>query len=204
MQAAAFYEHWNGLVADTWRSVGLEKLPGRGSRWVKRLGDKLLLAHIALNPKYPWSVFAGGDFSFYAYLPRTRPDDPADYSDDFADQLHVFGALDADTMEACTAENRSVYEKLSDLDRTALYRAMADTLDCSPDQARDSGLYQSALEMFAMDLDTPAGALVNPPLHFYDEDDLAQWATWFETALPAMLDDASNSPNYLIGAPADA
>ena len=52
--------------------------------------------------------------------------------------------------------------------------------------------------------DTPAGALVNPPLHFYDEDDLAQWATWFETALPAMLDDASNSPNYLIGAPADA
>ena len=204
MQAAAFYEHWNALVADAWQEVGLEKLPGRGSRWVMPVGDKLLIAHVDLNPKQPWSVFAGGDFSFYAWLPRHAPAEPAEYGDDFADQLHVFGALDSATVDACTATNRLVYEKLSALDKKVLYRAMADSLDCSPDQARESGLYQSALEMFAMDFDTPAGALVNPPLHFYDEDDLSQWAAWFDAALPEMLDAAATSPNYLLGGPTDA
>ncbi len=204
MKAAAFYRLWNSLVADAWPAAGLERIPGRGSRWVCPAGGKLLIAQIALNPKYPWSVFAGGNFSFYAWLPREAPLNPAKYSDNFADQLHVFGALDSTTSAACLATNRRVHEKLSGLDKASLYDAMAAALDCSPDQARDSGLYQTALEMFAMDLDTPEGALVNPPLYFYDEEDLASWAQWFETALPAMLTDALGHPNYLIGGAADA
>lgn len=205
MKATAFYRRWNALAADSWRAAGLERIPGHGSRWTRPIGDnKLLIAHTAVNPKYPWSVFAGGNFSFYVYLPPDAPADPGKYGDNFADQLIVFRSLDPPQRDALAATNERVFEKLSGLDKKSLYQQMADTLDCSPDQARQSGLYQTALEVFETEIKTPADALVNPPLYYYDEDDLALWVEWFDAALPTMLDRAINSPDYLIGSPPDA
>ncbi len=196
MKAAQFYKHWNGLVTEDWRAHGLSKLPAKGSKWTRPVGNLLLLFWVQVNIKYPWSVESGGDFSVYAFLPREVPAQPARYQDNVMDELLIFNQLDDRLRGELDDLNHRLVQKFRDLDRDSLYRQMAKAYDCTPEQVRDLGFLDTALETLEMQLDSPTHVQVNPPLFYYDADDIVAWTEWFARALPVMLAGIDSAPEY--------
>lgn len=58
-------------------------------------------------------------------------------------------------------------------------------------------LYEDALEIMEMDLEDASDAFVNPPLHFYDGEDVDLWTRIVTDALPAALRAMSERPEYV-------
>lgn len=197
MKAAEFYRQWTGQVAEAWACLGVSRVAGRGCRWRYAVGDKTLFLFVETNPKYAWTLYGGGDFSINAYFPDEAPPDPAKYTENVLDGLAFFSYWDAAQTERRLAANRAVYDKLRGLDTTVLYERMAEAYDCTPAQARDQQLYEDALEMMEMDLEDPSDAFVNPPLHYYDAEDVETWAGIVTDALPAALKAMSERPEYV-------
>ena len=196
MKARDFYKAWNNQVQDEWSRLGLTRMTGRGSRWTLPLGDLLMLVFVEVNPKYAWSLEGGGNFSLYACLPREKPGDPAEYQEQMFDTIHCFSYLDDSLKAEIAAQNRSFCDKLKGMAGDALFARMAEKYDCTPAQARELGLLEGALTAIEMDIDSPVEAWVNPSLYYYDNDDIASWARYFQRALPVMLEGVADSPRY--------
>jgi len=195
VKAAEFYKLWNREVVDRWLESGVQKLVVRGSRWRGEVGGRDLLLFVETNAKYPWQIYSGGDFTINAYVPKSTPADPTKYVEDVGDTVSFFDYWDDDTA-GLVAANTRVYEKMRNLDKERLFRQLAAKLDCTPQQAKESELYQSSLEMFAMDLEDPSGILVNPPLHYYDADDVVMWADLVSRAIPGVLKRMASDLRY--------
>lgn len=200
MKAAEFYKQWNAVVEEDWSAAGLERQTSRGSNWIRPVGDLTLLFRVRVNNKYPWSIESGGDFSAYAYLPRSAPANPERYEESVMDELHIFGSLDGSLLDDMQSVNRRLLEKLRGFDRDWIYKRIATAYDCTPDQARNLALFETGLETLEGELDMPPESLVNPPLFYYDADDLAPWADWFKRALPVMLERIDSAPLYAFDA----
>jgi hypothetical protein len=196
LKAAALYKQWISEVAENWEALGIGKLPGRGCKWRADVGDKLLLLFVEINPKYPWTVYGGGDFSINAYLPRETPSDPSKYTEDIFDGVSFFHYWSNVHTELRYDANRNVFEKLKNLDKATLYSDMATQYDCTPEDARDLQFHETALEIMQMDVDEPSEAHVNPPLYFYDADDISMWADIVSQALPGVLRGVRDNPRY--------
>jgi len=199
VKAAQFYKLINDLVLAGWSALGLQKAKRRGSRWFTGVGDSTLLIFVETNPKYPWAVYSGGNFSINAYLPRETPIDPQTYRDDVFDSLWFFSYWDEEHVQEIHDTNRRMLEKMQNLDKDELFAAMARELDCTPTQARDADLYQTALEIMQMDVDTPGEGIVNPPLYYYDEEDVRVWANLLSRAMPDALRRITEGPRYAFG-----
>ncbi len=196
MKAKEFYSHWNSLVAEDWSSLGLSSLGTRGSKWSRPVGDLELLFEVRVNNKYPWTIESGGDFSAYAYLPREVPTTPASYVESVMDELHIFGTLNEQLTDELRAINQGLLDKLRAFDRDSIYAKIAEAYDCTPEQARGLELFETGLETLEGELEMPLESLVNPPLCYYESDDLEPWAAWFKRALPVMLDRIDSDPVY--------
>ncbi len=196
MKAAELYKRWTGQVTDDWDAMGVSRLTGRGCKWRADVGDKLLLIFVEINPKYPWTLYGGGDFSLNAYLPRQSPDDPAKYSEDVFDGVSFFEYWSEEHMRLRHEANREVYDKIRNLDKDKLYADMASAYDCTPEDARDLQFHETALEIMQAEIDEPSDALVNPPLYFYDASDISMWANVVTQALPSVLQGIRDNPRY--------
>ena len=192
MKSKQVYGQWIDDVEAQWTSLGLSRLPGGGCKWQSDVGELTLLLYVEVDRKYPWTVQGGGNFSINAYLPATRPEHPENYVESVFDSVAFFSLWGDELKERRLELNREVYEKIRNLDKTELYAKMADAYDCTPAQAKQSGLYQTELEIIAMDVDDPVDALINPPLYFYDEDDVSAWAELVTAAMPQVLANVSN------------
>ena len=199
MKAAEFYQHWNELVRDNWSALGLSPLTKRGSKWIRPVGDLKLVFQVQVNIKYSWSVESGGDFSAYAFLPREVPAAPEKYIDNIMDEIHIFGTLDDALLAELNDLNQRTLDRLRGFDRAWIYDRIAKAYDCTPDQARELELFETGLETLELELDVPPESLVNPPLLYYDTDDLGPWAEWFSRALPVILDKIDTAPKYAFG-----
>ncbi len=187
MKSKQVYSQWIASVEDRWASLGVSKLPGKGCKWRADVHDLTLLIFVEVNSKYAWTVQGGGNFSINAYLPTTKPEHPGKYVESVFDSIAFF-SLWSDELKAQRLElNRQVFEKIQALDKTELYAKMAEAYDCTPEEAKQSGLYESELEIIAMDVDDPVDALINPPLYFYDSEDLVAWAELVTAAMPQVL-----------------
>ncbi len=187
LKAAELYKQWSAAVESDWNRMGLQKLKGRSCKWFIDIGDSTLLLFVEMNSKYPWTVQGGGNFSINAFVPEQKPVRPEDYVENIFDNVEFFSLWTEDLIERRHAANRRVYEKIRSLDRTELYASMAEAYDCTPEQAESLGLYETELEIIAMDVEEPTDVLINPPLYFYDSRDVAAWSALVTDALGVVL-----------------
>ena len=196
VKAAELYRRWSSLVEEDWARYDLVRLSGRGCRWFADRGDSALLVFVVSNPKHAWTVQGGGNFSINAYQPKQKPDEPEKYIESVFDNVRFFSLWRDDLSERRMAANRRVYEKIRDLDKDELFAKMAEAYDCTPAQAKQSGLYQTELEIIGMQLEDSGDALINPPLFFYDSDDIEAWAELVTSAMPEVLESLKRGAAY--------
>ena len=175
-------------------------MPGRGCKSRADVGDKTLLLFVEANPKYPWTVYGGGDFSVNVYLPRETLSNPAKYTEDIFDSVAFFSYWSHENTRLRHESNRRVYDKLLNLNTDRLYKEMAVAYDCTPADAKKSQLYETALELLETEVAEPSEAVINPALYYYDADDISMWANVVSKALPQALQDIRNNPQYAFGA----
>lgn len=187
MKAAQLYKQWSEQVESDWNRLGLERIRGRGCKWYTRIGDSTLLLFVVVNPKYPWTVQGGGNFSVAVYVPTSRPEQPERYVENVFDSIEFFSLWTDTLIERRQAANQRVYEKIRTLDRTTLFAQMAEAYDCTPAQAEALGLYETELEIMEMDIEESSDVLLNPPLYFYDAQDVTVWSELLTASLPVVL-----------------
>lgn len=196
MKAAELYKQWIREVSSDWGALGVTNLPGRACKWQTEFDNRLLLLFVETNHKYPWTIYGGSDFTLNAYLPRERPEKPDKYTEDVFDGISFFDYWSDEHAKQRHDLNRKVFEKLKNLDEDWLYGEMADLYDCTPEAAREIGLYESTLEIIEMEVEAPSEAVVNPPLYYYDADDVTAWTSLFSAALPGALQGVRENPRY--------
>ncbi len=192
MKSTQVYGRWIAEVETQWSSLGFSRLPGKGCKWRVDVGNSILLLFVQVDRKYPWTVQGGGNFSINAYLPATRPRQPEQYVENVFDSIAFFSLWSDEQISGRHELNKQVYEKIRNLDKQELYAKMADAYDCTPAEAKMSGLHQTELEIIAMDVNDPVDALINPPLYFYDEEDVTAWAELTTAAMPRVLASLRN------------
>ena len=187
MKSIQVYRQWAAGVREPWAALGVSMLPGKACKWQFDVGELTLLLFVEVDRKYPWTVQGGGNFSINAYLPQEKPSHPEKYVESVYDSIAFFSLWSDEQVSRRQALNRQVYEKIRNLDKQELYAKMAEAYDCSPEEAKQSGLYETDLEIIEMDVNDPVDALINPPLYFYDEEDVSAWAALVTAAMPQVL-----------------
>ncbi len=202
MKSADLYKQWTIEVSDDWGALGVMHLAGRGCRWQAPVDNRLLLLFVETNPKYPWTVYGGGDFSINVYLPREAPENPSKYQESVLESVAFFAYWSDEHRARLEDANRCVYEKLLNFDRDELYRKAADALNCTPEDARQQELVETSLEIMEMEVNEPSEAMINPSLFYYDADDVSMWANLVSEALPQALANICRKPEYAFGSSA--